>query len=415
MKIVVFNVKYSENLGDGLLAECVETALMKGADGIEVETIDLAGRRAYATGSGGRRRLALGLLRRLPFFVRRRLVRLVLERRLNKLRRLWDDKIALADAVIIGGGNLFQDDDLNFPLKIGEVLDCVSRHDRPLAVYAVGVSKQWSEPAYDLFARLRRTRLVHLSVRDGFAKDNWQEHFPEGPSAKIVRDPGLLVHATPIAEKPASSSKRQLTVGLCVTDPVILDRHGKDHASHIPFSGIGAYRDLIGVLLDDGQRVVLFCNGAREDQLFAERIRTSVNKHRVVAGGMLDIASRPRVPADLIQTIQSMDVILAHRLHACIAAYALKIPHVGLAWDSKVEGFFNSVGREAYFIKDSLSPAVHVALLLKAAEKEGIEALRHRVTIAEAHAGISNMRRHLVGCDVCAISGIQSVRSRNTE
>ncbi|MDK4718521.1 polysaccharide pyruvyl transferase family protein [Rhizobium sp. CNPSo 3968] len=406
MKIVVFNVKYSENLGDGLLAECVEAALMKSGDGIEVETIDLAGRRAYAATNGGRRRLALGLLRRLPFFARRRLVRLVLELRLNRLRGLWDEKIAHADAVIIGGGNLFQDDDLNFPLKIGEVLDCVSRYDRPLAVYAVGVSKQWSEPAYDLFARLRRTRLVHLSVRDGFAQDNWQEHFPEGPSAKIVRDPGLLVQAMATVEKPASSTKRQLTVGLCVTDPVILHRHSGDHASSLPFCSIGAYRDLIGVLLEDGQRVVLFCNGAREDQLFAERIRNSVRKLRVVEAGALDIASRPRVPADLIQTIQSMDVILAHRLHACIAAYALKVPHVGLGWDSKVEGFFNSVGRETFFIKDSRSPAIHVALLLKAAEKEGIEALRHRVTIAEAQAGISNMRRHLVGSDECAISGI---------
>ena len=27
MKIVVFNVKYSENLGDGLLAQCIEAGL----------------------------------------------------------------------------------------------------------------------------------------------------------------------------------------------------------------------------------------------------------------------------------------------------------------------------------------------------------------------------------------------------
>lgn len=66
MKVVVFNVKYSENLGDGLLAECVRSALASGRDEIEVETIDLAGRQAFATGHGGRRRLALELLHRLP-------------------------------------------------------------------------------------------------------------------------------------------------------------------------------------------------------------------------------------------------------------------------------------------------------------------------------------------------------------
>ena len=406
MKIVVFNVKYSENLGDGLLAECIEAALTNGGGEIEVETIDLAGREAFAAGHGRRRRFILALLHRSPAGLRRRLVRLGLERRLRRLRARWEDKIAAADAVVIGGGNLFQDDDLNFPLKVGTVLDCVHRHDRPLAIYAVGVSKHWSEPAYDLFARLKRTRLVHLSVRDGFAQDNWREHFPDGPGAKIVRDPGLLAEAPAAAGKPVSLVKRKLTIGLCVTDPIILHRHGNAKASAIPFTSVGAYRDLIGLLLDDGQRVVLFCNGAREDQAFAESIRHSVATHRAVAAGTLEIARRPLVPIDLIRTIQPLDVILAHRLHACIAAYALRVPHIGLGWDGKVEGFFNSVGRENYFVKDaSLSPG-RLALLLKAAETEGIEPLRHRVIVAEAQAGISNMRRHLVGPEQCVMSGI---------
>ncbi|ENN84631.1 polysaccharide pyruvyl transferase [Rhizobium freirei PRF 81] len=399
MKIVVFNVKYSENLGDGLLAECVELALASGRGGIEVETIDLAGRQAFAAGHGRRRRLALGLLRWLPAVIRRRLVRAALEHRLNKLRAQWEDKIVSADAVVIGGGNLFQDDDLNFPLKIGTVLDCVSRHDRPLAIYAVGVSNHWSEPAYHLFARLKQTRLVHLSVRDGFAQDAWSEHFPEGPSAKIARDPGLLLQASSTPGERVSLPTDPMTIGLCITNPLILRRHGRATVSGIPFSSIAAYRDLIGLLLDDGQRVVLFCNGAREDQAFAESIRNSVAKHRAIAAGTLTVSGRPRLPVDLIETIQSMNVILAHRLHACIAAYALRIPHVGLGWDKKVEGFFNSVGREAYFIKESSPPPEHVVLLLKAAQKETIEALRHHLTVAEARAGVSNMRRHLIESD----------------
>ncbi len=406
MKIVVFNVKYSENLGDGLLAECVESALASGRDEIEVETIDLAGRQAFATGHGGRRRFALELLHRLPPGARRRLVRVVLERRLRALRGQWDEKVAVADAVVIGGGNLFQDDDLNFPLKIGAVLDCVVRYDRPLAIYAVGVGGHWSEPAYHLFARLKQARLVHLSVRDGFAQDNWREHFPDGPDAKIVRDPGLLIQASPGQEGVRAPSKGPLTIGLCVTDPIVLHRHGAVQTDGIPFADVEAYRDLIELLLDDGQQVVLFCNGAKEDQAFAERIGASVARQRIATSGTLDVCRRPRLPIDLIQIIQSLDVVLAHRLHACIAAYALGIPHVGLAWDKKVEGFFNSVGRETYFIKGVSPPPKHVALLLKAAQQEGIEARRHRDTISEARAGISNMRRHLVERDQCAMSRI---------
>ncbi|MBM7046081.1 polysaccharide pyruvyl transferase family protein [Rhizobium lusitanum] len=385
------------------MAECVETALRNRSDHIEVETIDLAGRQDYGTGRGGQRRYVLKLLQRLPVFARQRLVRFMLERKLRKLHDQWDAKIAAADAVVIGGGNLFQDDDLNFPLKVGKVLDCVSRHNRPLAIYAVGVSERWSRQAYHLFARLKQAQLVHLSVRDGFAQDNWREHFPDGPAVKIVRDPGLLVHAFSDLERHMPSSGLQPTVGLCVTDPTILQRHASRNMSKIPFCNIGNYRDLIGLLLDDGYRVILFCNGAREDQVFAEQIRNSVSMHRVIGAGMLDLAERPRVPDDLVRILHSTDVILAHRLHACIAAYALRIPHVGLGWDGKVEGFFNSVGREAYFVGDAALSPPHIAWLLKAAESEGIESLRHRATVAEAEAGITNMRRHLIGDDLRAM------------
>lgn len=408
MKIVVFNVKYSENLGDGLLAECVETALRNRSDHIEVETIDLAGRQGYGTGRSGQRRYVLKLLQRLPVFARQRLVRFMLERKLRKLHDQWDAKIAAADAVVIGGGNLFQDDDLNFPLKVGQVLDCVCRHNRPLAIYAVGVSEHWSAEGYDLFARLKHAHLVHLSVRDGFAQDNWRGHFPDGPAAKIVRDPGLLVRAISGEAGHAPLSTRQPTIGLCVTDPMILRRHASGDISKIPFCNIGDYRDLIGLFLDDGYRVILFCNGAGEDQIFAEHIRNSVSTHRVVGAGMLHLAERPRIPDDLIRILHSTDVILAHRLHACIAAYALRLPHVGLGWDRKVEGFFNSVGRESYFVNDAASPPARIAWLLKAAESEGIEALRHRATLAEAEAGIANMRRHLIGDNWHAVHQVQS-------
>ncbi len=139
-KIVVFNVKYSENLGDGILAFCIEHGLSQTGGGIEVETVDLAGRHGFGGASSSRRRHLLKLLQGLPKPARRLVVGFVVRRALRRQRGEWERKIAAADAVVIGGGNLFQDDDLNFPLKIGTVLDCVRRFDRPLAIYAVGVS-----------------------------------------------------------------------------------------------------------------------------------------------------------------------------------------------------------------------------------------------------------------------------------
>ncbi|MEF0940971.1 polysaccharide pyruvyl transferase family protein [Rhizobium sp. BR 362] len=409
MKIIVFNVKYSENLGDGLLAQCVEAGLVKEAGHVEVETIDLAGRKSFGTGASGRRQQALKVLHRLPPFARRWAVAHILGRTLRKLRGQWDAKIAAADAVVIGGGNLFQDDDLNFPLKVGTVLDCVRRHNRPLAIYAVGVSSHWSAPAARLFGRLKQTNLVHLSVRDSFAQDSWRKHFPDGPEAKIVHDPGLLTRALVGDDPSAMSARHHPTIGLCVTEPVILQRHASQKASAIPLQDIAEYRDLIRLLVQDGYRICLFCNGASEDQVFAQRIMDEASMQRLAKSGALQLAPRPRMPEELIRILGSTDVILAHRLHACIAAYSLGIPHVGLGWDKKVEGFFRSVGRQSYFANGSGTSVSDIAVLLKAADSEGIESFRHRVILAEAEAGIVDMRRNLTQRDQNNVAEMSSV------
>ncbi|WP_457580747.1 hypothetical protein [Ensifer canadensis] len=104
MKVIIFNVKYSENLGDGILAQCLETALARGTKGLEVKTIDLAGRTAFGTGGGGRRRQLLKVLQALPSFARRLIVRRVLGPKLRRLQVEWQKEIDTADAVVIGGG-----------------------------------------------------------------------------------------------------------------------------------------------------------------------------------------------------------------------------------------------------------------------------------------------------------------------
>ncbi len=388
MKILIFNVKYSENLGDGILAQCIERALAADPD-VRVETIDLAGRADFGT-THQHRQYAIRVLHALPAFARRAAVERILGPKLEKLREDWDRKLASADAVILGGGNLFQDDDLNFPLKIGSLLDCVSRSGKPLAVYAVGVGSHWSARAAELFGRLRATELTCLSVRDGKAYDNWMSHFPEGPAPAVVPDPGLLAgRFFPASEEPASVHSK---VGICVTDPVILMRHAGRHSPDICFKTASDYRELIRELAKRGYAIRLFSNGAREDQAFAERILDENEMARYRTTGVVDLVERPRLPEDVVQFLRSLSVVIAHRLHACIAAYSLGIAHVGLGWDSKVAGFFRSVGRESYFASGKAATPAHVATLATAAEAEGIDPDRHNATLAAALEGIQYMQ-----------------------
>jgi polysaccharide pyruvyl transferase WcaK-like protein len=397
MKVVVFNVKYSENLGDGILAMCIEKGLMRGAETLEVETVDLAGRNAFGM-THSRRQWAIRILHRLPSFFRRLAVACVLKRSLAKVRQEWERKIAASDAVVIGGGNLFQDDDLNFPLKIGALLDCVRRTRRPLAIYAVGVSRHWSSRAGGLFGRLRQTNLAHVSVRDTFASENWKVHFPDGPEADIVPDPGLLARdLIETADLPMPSPATSRMIGICVTEPIILQRHASQAVGSIPFRKAEDYRSLIAELVADGYRVCLFCNGAAEDQRFAEAILGDPFTAEHVSSGKLWLAQRPTTPEAVLEILRSTGVILAHRLHACIAAYSLGIPCVGLGWDKKVEEFFRSTGREGYFVNGGVASGQQIRQLLEAALASGIEPHRHAAKLDEARAGLARLQQALIG------------------
>lgn len=386
MKVLIFNVRYSSNLGDGILAECLENELRRASPGTSVETVDLAGRCDYGASAGGRR-AALTVLGILPANARRTAVAFMLERKLRALRPEWQSRIASVDAVVIGGGNLFQDDDLNFPLKIASVLDCVHRENRPIAVFAVGASAHWSARAVELFGGLIANRLVHISVRDHAARQNWLKHFGEARDVMVCPDPGLLARDLPMVRFRSQSPGPPL-VGIGVTHPVILRRHCDRHPKEIPLASVEDYCRLAHWLADRGYRIMLFTNGADEDERFLAHVAKSLWRDSRMTAETLSVAPAPKRPDELIGVLRHTDAVIAHRLHASIVSYSLGIPHLGLGWDSKVENFCRAVGREAFFLCGADISAERIGTGLINAMKEGIDMQAHARHLADARAGV---------------------------
>lgn len=385
MRILIFNVKFSENLGDGILAMCLERGLMSARADIEVETVDIAGRQAFGEGREGRGFL-LRLLQLMPTSLRRLVVSAVLGRSMPRWSRLWQERVDQADAAVIGGGNLFQDDDLNFPLKIGLVLGILRGAGLPVAVHAVGASHHWSLRARELFAGLLGNRIVHVSVRDERSRQNWRGYFGETFDVGICPDPGLLA-AEMLESRRETSLDREPTVGICVTHPVILRRHAGISFSQVPVRSVSAYRDLGRELVKGGYKVLLFTNGAREDQRFLDMVMQDPASAELIASGYLKAAPRPREPAELLGVLQPLSAIVAHRLHASIVAYSFQIPHVGLGWDSKVSSFFRSVGRDRFLVEGDHGPC-EIAACVAAALAEGIDPALHKHQLEQARKGI---------------------------
>src|SRR5690606_5631471 len=89
-------------------------------------------------------------------------------------------------------------------------------------------------------------------------------------------------------------------IGLGVTHPLVLRRHAAIPPAQIPLSGPSDYRLLIRWFIDAGCRVMLFTNGAQEDDRFLQYIINEGGCRANLRDGSLTVMPRPTVPQELV-------------------------------------------------------------------------------------------------------------------
>ncbi|MEL6768371.1 MAG: polysaccharide pyruvyl transferase family protein [Pseudomonadota bacterium] len=392
MRILQCGVAYSPNVGDGLIATCMAHAVGRLVPGASMQSLDLAGRTGFAgedrrSGLLGRSG-ALRLLSALPGPARRAAVRFILGRRLNALEPEWSAMLDDADAVIIGGGQLFADADLNFPLKIGRLATLLSAKGLPVAVHAAGATGHWSAEGRALFGELEATRLLSVGLREAGSMGHWRDQAAFGPEPTLALDPGLLTADAIPAQPPGTEAP----VGLGIADATLLDYHAEDGVAG---GGVAFQVRLVQALVKAGYPVLLFCNGAEEDALALDQVRTHPALAPLVASGQVEAAPRPLTPDALARTVARCRGIVAHRLHAIIAAYSYGLPALALGWDAKVASFQREVGREAHTLTDpDVSPA-DVAAAARAAIADPVPEADRAAMAARALEDMATTLRRL--------------------
>lgn len=400
-RIALLNVKYSPNLGDGLLSECLEAELARTfqtiAPGTEVFSIDLAGRRAYPAIAPSRRAAVIGVLEALPSALRSLATRAALTALVQlRLRRHVRAGLAGCDAVVLGGGNLLTDADLNFPMKIAGALAQAARLRLPVAVYGVGANRQWSAAGKRLFGRaLGAARPAYAAVRDARSQAAWRDLLvPQGVRpAALSGDPGLL--ASCHFPRPPLPFDAPLA-GLCVTAPMALRYHATGPGAGSEAGSAASARTALDAwygtaaraLVDAGFRVALFTNGSPEDRDYLAAMGPT---WILSAKGPVTMTNPFADPAEMIAFIASCQLIVAHRMHACIAAHSFAIPTIGLRWDVKLDSFFALAGRGT-FIADTASlngPAL--TALARKAVAEGVDRAALEGLIAGTRSDIARM------------------------
>ncbi|MBX9663141.1 polysaccharide pyruvyl transferase family protein [Novosphingobium sp.] len=392
-RIALLNVKYSPNLGDGLLSECLEAELARTfqtiAPGTEVFSIDLAGRRAYPAIAPSRRAALIRVLEALPARLRQLATRIALAALVRlRLRQHVRARLAGCDAVVLGGGNLLTDADLNFPMKIAGALSQAARLRLPIAVYGVGANRQWSKAGRRLFGRaLGGAKLAHAAVRDARSQSAWRDLLvPQGVRpAALSGDPGLL--ASCHFPRPPLPFDAPLA-GLCITAPMALRYHATGPGPTDGTTLDAWYAAAARALVEAGFRVALFTNGSPEDRDYLARMGPS---WILAAKGPVTLTNPFADPAEMIRFIAGCQLIVAHRMHACIAAHSFAIPTIGLRWDVKLDSFFALAGRGNYIADTASLNGPALTALARQAVAEGVDRAALEDLIAGTRSDIARM------------------------
>ena len=293
-----------------------------------------------------------------------------------------------SDVVVIGGGNLLADNDLNFPIKIESALQCVKRLRIPVAVYGCGVGARWSPRGSTLFRRaLANATVKGVFVRDEMSRTRWNDRMIEVvvPKCEVVRDPGLLASHVYNVVRERHGEPR---VGVGVISPGEIRYHSDAHLSD---QEVGRwYLEMVKRLISSGLDIVTFANGCPDDVVFLNELMPEMKRVHGSSVRVEDVRS----PTDLLRVVKQVDALVAFRMHAAIAAYSVGIPIVALEWDEKVTEFMRSIDERNHVVNIAMTSPEQASSMVIDSMHRGIRSEKRDQVIEDAWLGV----RRLCAC-----------------
>lgn len=342
MKILVLGSYYSDNLGDGVICDCVAEQLKELYPQAEVQIYDVLHRSCFRRESG----VTMELLtdRRRHLIARRFVSRygIIDKQYKSSGMRLADNRKQVegirdlaCDLAVFAGGQLLMD---SYALILAAYLKIFDEKGIPVILHACGTGPSVSaKTREELRKALSLACVKYISCRDD--AEQVDRYYRKEKKTVKTCDPALWSAEVYGIRKEERRAEAVLGLGIMYPDTEKIS----------PRRAMRFWCRLIRLLDQKKIRWQIFTNGGISDIVFAREILKQVRGGAAESPAALLADKKtellaPDRPEELVRVIAGFDGILSFRLHSHIIAASLGIPSVAICWDEKVRAFFEKLG-----------------------------------------------------------------------
>ncbi len=280
-------------------------------------------------------------------------------------------QLKYVDAVVFAGGILKATNE-KFWIYIPELIQEAQKLGVPVFLNGIGVEPAipGDERSEALKEAVNLPVVKGISVRDDL--DLLKSDYMVDPDIPLYRVTDSAVWSRWAygikVDKALKQSRRQIGVGI-VRERLFAD-YG--HPEMTRDKQIAFWTGVVRELEQKGLPWVLFTNGDRNDELFADEILETV--------GHGEKLPTPRNADELVARISRMRGVIAGRMHSNIIAYALGVPSVGFVWNRKLRFWSERIGcPERFFSVEEMDPQRMVEVLEETLDRSMRVPLRIRM------------------------------------
>lgn len=331
-KIVFFGLYNELNYGDPILAKCTEWLCLQNRNYSNVSRIAID-QLSYNFFEKN----LVRVISRIPLKDIRNRVLLFLNYR--NLKKVYQKELRQASIAVVVGGGLIKFRNQFFGASLAALLDVANDVDVPVVFNSVGVEGyDGSWQCQFLKKMLQKKSLKYISTRDDLPllSEMYFNGCPQIP-CKLTADSAVWASECYGVKKNENSSK--IGIGVC---------RGKlfeDYGYPIGSDELLTFYENLVIHLKNIYDVEIFTNGLPQDNVFALELKNKLERLHLNV-----VIKFPKNPQDLVSIISSYKAIAAARLHACIVAYSLNIPAVGLVWNEKLRLWGKNIAAEDFFV-----------------------------------------------------------------